>query len=121
MQRKNSQPRDAPPVAHQDRRLSGACTALLLGTVVLTVNVALAKLPVRFTGLVLPKLSVGKSCALGGDDAITAVRTTLPVNPPVGPRVMMVVVRLWPCLTLIAPPVMVNPGSGAEVAGVNPL
>jgi hypothetical protein len=44
--------------------------------------------PLILTGLVLPKLKVGKSLALGGLDAITASSVTEPVNPPYGVTVI---------------------------------
>ena len=47
--------------------------------------------PVILTGLVEPKLRVGKSCAPFGLDVTEAVRATGPVKPPVGVTVTIAV------------------------------
>jgi hypothetical protein len=48
-----------------------------------------ADVPAMDTGLVEPKLKVGRYCAPVGLVAMTAVNTTLPVNPLLGVRVMV--------------------------------
>ena len=59
--------------------------AALVAAVVEMVSVALPPVvPVMLTGVVPPKLSVGKSCAPAGLEVMAAVSTTLPVNPPEG-------------------------------------
>jgi hypothetical protein len=119
---KNSTPAtSAPPVACHGGRLSPETAALHppeLAAVVETVSVAVpAEVPVMLTGVVDPKLKVGRETAPAGLLAITAVRATLPVNPPLGVTVMVEV------LPLVAPgveiftlvPEMAKPGGGMGV------
>lgn len=68
----------------------GRTEAVVDGAVVLMVSVAVpAVAPVIFTGVVAPKLKVGKSRAPEGLEVIAAVSATLPVNPPLGVTVMV--------------------------------
>ena len=68
----------------------GYVRAALVGAVVLMVRVAVpAVVPVMLTGLVEPKLNVGRYSAPDGLDVIAAVSATLPVKPPVGVTVMV--------------------------------
>ena len=61
-----------------------------MAAVVVMVRIAVPELkPVIFTGLVLPKLRVGKYCPPVMLDAMVAVNATLPVNPPLGVTVMV--------------------------------
>jgi hypothetical protein len=48
-----------------------------------------AVVPVILTGLVEPKLNVGRYCAPDGLVVTTAVSATLPVKPPLGVTVMV--------------------------------
>ena len=69
-----------------------------------------AAVPSMFTGLVEPKLNVGRFVAPAGLDAIVADRTTLPVNPPEGVIVMVDVLPVVaPGAIVTADPVMTNP------------
>lgn len=63
---------------------------------------------VMFTGLVEPKLKVGTLTAPLGLLTIAAVSVTLPVNPPLGVTVMVVVlpVVVPGALIVIAPPLV---------------
>ena len=62
----------------------------MLGAVVVMVSVAVpAVVPVMETGLVEPKLRVGRSCAPDGLVVTVAVRATLPVKPLLGVTVMV--------------------------------
>ena len=80
------------------------------------VNMAVPALAlVMFTGVVEPKLNVGRYTAPIGLDVMVAVRATLPVKPPLG---VMVMVEEFPVVTpgatltavpVIAKPVAVNP------------
>jgi hypothetical protein len=66
---------------------------VLVAAVVEMMSVAVAlPVPKRITGLVPPKLKVGRSCAPAGLDVMAAVSATLPENPPEGMTVMMVLV-----------------------------
>jgi len=89
------QARAAPPVAYHGppRRDIGRCgktSAAALEAVVAIVSVAVtADVPLMETGEVVPKLKVGRSCAPVGLLVIAAVKTTLPVNPLLGVRVIV--------------------------------
>ena len=75
-----------------------------------------ADVPVMFTGLVAPKLKVGKSVAPVGLVARAAVSVTPPVNPPAGVTVMVEVFPLVaPGETVTAVPLTVMLGFGAVV------
>jgi hypothetical protein len=90
----NRRQANAAPVAEYQRTpgRSGAVRAPADAAVVAMVRVAIpAVVPVMLTGLVEPKLSVGKSCAPDGLDVMAAVRATLPVKPPLGLRTIVVV------------------------------
>jgi hypothetical protein len=64
---------------------------------------------VRFTGVVDPKLRVGGSTPPAG--LMTAVSTTLPLNPPVDVKVMVEVFPLVaPAATVTGVPATVKPG-----------
>jgi hypothetical protein len=68
----------------------GSTAALLVATVVEIVSVAVpAAVPVRLTGVVEPKLTVGGYCPPAGLEVIAAVSAMLPVNPPVGVNVIV--------------------------------
>jgi hypothetical protein len=80
-----------PPEYQGVPRFNGG-TKAALAAVVETVRVAVPALaPVITTGLVEPKLKVGRSWALVGLEVIAAARVTLPVNPPEGVMVMVLV------------------------------
>lgn len=91
--------------------------------VVEIVSVAVPLLvPVIFTGLVEPKLSVGAFTAPLGSDEIVALSETLPVKPPAGATLMVdvfpVVAPGW-SFTFV--PAIVNPGLGPEVTFTSAL
>lgn len=67
----------------------------------------LAAVPLMLTGVVVPKLKVGKYSAPDGLFVIAAVSATFPVKPPLG---VMVIVDVLP---LVAP--------GAEIVTDEPL
>jgi hypothetical protein len=79
------------------------------------VNVAVpAPLPVMFTGLVEPKLNVGGSTASLGPEVTAAESATLPVNPPTGVMVMVVVFPVVaPAVTVTAVPLIEKPDAGS--------
>ena len=77
-------------------RFEGWAKVLVVAAVVTIVSVADAALaPVMLTGLVLPKLKIGRSTALVGLEVIAAVSATLPVNPPNG---VMMIAEKFPVL-----------------------
>jgi hypothetical protein len=88
---------------------AGCPRAALVGAVVVMVRVAVtAESPVILTGLVAPKLSVGRSWASAGLDVIAAVSVTLPVKPPLGVTVIVEVLPVVaPGLTDTAVPLTV--------------
>jgi hypothetical protein len=81
----------APPAKYlRTPGRSGNARVPLVGAVVETVRVAVPALaPVIMTGLVEPKLTVGRSCAPTGLDVTAAVSVTLPVKPPLGVTVIV--------------------------------
>ena len=83
-----------------------------------TVRVAVpAVAPVMFTGVVEPKLSVGRYCAPAGLVARTAVSATLPVKPPEGVSVRFEVFPVVaPGATETAVPEMAKLGAATGVA-----
>lgn len=90
-------------------------SAAVVGAVVETVSVAVAAVvPVMLTGLVVPKLRVGRSWAFAGLDVMDAVRSTFPVKPPLGVIVMVEVFPLVaPALTATLAPLTASPGGAA--------
>jgi hypothetical protein len=100
------QARVAPSAAYQGVPGSaGLVRAPVVDAVVVTVRVPVpAEAVVMFTGVVEPKLRVGKSLAPLGLDARAAVRATLPVKPPLGVTVMVAVLAVVaPGVTVMAP------------------
>jgi hypothetical protein len=90
----NRRQANAAPVAEYQRTpgRSGVVRAPADAAVVEMVRLAIpAAVPVMLTGLVEPKLNVGKSCAPAGLDVTAAVRATLPVKPPLGFTTIVVV------------------------------
>jgi hypothetical protein len=85
------QARVTPPA--MDQRVpgrAGTVTPLVVAAVVLIVRVAEpAADPIMLTGLVEPKLSVGRFAAPAGLDVRVAASVTVPVNPLVGLTVMV--------------------------------
>ena len=72
----------------------GWTRAALVAAVVEMVSVAVpAVVPVMPTGVVEPKLSVGRYCAPAGLEVTAAVSVTLPVKPPAG---VTVIVEVFP-------------------------
>jgi len=88
----NMQATVTPPA--MDQRVpgrAGTVVAPVVGALVLMVRVAEPAIdPVMLTGLLEPKLSVGRFAAPEGLDVRAAVSATLPVNPLVGLTVMVV-------------------------------
>jgi hypothetical protein len=69
-----------------------------------------AAVPVMLTGLVEPKLRMGRFCAPLGLEVTAAVSATLPVKPPDGVTVMVDVFPVAaPAVTVSAVPVIVKP------------
>lgn len=85
------QARLAPPAAYQGTpRCFGKAKAPLVGAVVLIVRVACPTVaPLILTGIVAPKLKVGRFTAPDGREVSVAVSATLPVNPPPGVTVIV--------------------------------
>jgi hypothetical protein len=83
-----------------------------VAAVVEMVRVAVAAIvPVMLTGLVAPKLNVGKSCAPLGEDVTEAVSVTLPVKPPAGVTMMVEVFPVVaPGKTVGVVPLTIKPG-----------
>jgi hypothetical protein len=100
----------------------GITTALVVAAVVETVSVAVAAVaPVIATGVVEPKLTVGGYCAPVGLEVIAAVSATLPVNPPVGVRVIVEVFPVVaPGATVTAGPFNVKLGGAVTVIEAEP-
>ena len=72
--------------------------------------------PVSVTGLVEPKLRVGGYWAPVGLEVTEAVKTTLPVKPPVGVTLIMEVLpEVAPGKTLTDVPVRVKLGGGRVI------
>ena len=70
-----------------------------------------ALVPLMLTGVVEPKLKVGRSWALAGLEVTVAVSATLPVRPPAGVKVMVdVFAMVAPGVTVTAVPLMVKLG-----------
>jgi hypothetical protein len=68
------------------------------------------------TGLVEPKLKVGRLSAPVGLEVTAAVKTTLPVKPPMGVTVMVEAFPVAaPRATVTTVPLMLKPGAGAAV------
>ena len=90
----------------------GWTSAPLVAAVVPIVSVAVpAPVPEMATGLVEPKLRVGRSCAPAGLEVTAAVSATLPVNPPAGLTVIVEVFpEVAPAFTVTAVPRMLIPG-----------
>ena len=93
MPKNNKQANAAPPAAYHCVPLDfGRTKAPVVAAVVETVSVPVPfDAPVMLTGEVEPKLKVGGSVAPDGLFARTALRATLPVNPPLGMTVMVAV------------------------------
>lgn len=72
-----------------------------------------APVPVMETGVVAPKVNVGRSCAPLGLLVIAAVMATLPVKPPLG---VTVTVAEFP---VVAPGAMVTDVAAMVNAGLN--
>lgn len=88
---------------------------MLLGAVVVTVRVAVTlPVPVIATGLVAPKLTVGRYCAPAGLDVTVAESATSPVKPAIGVSVTVDVLPVVaPGVTERAVPLTVKVGVGA--------
>ena len=118
MPKSRMQARVAPPAAYQGTpgRL-GYANAALVAAVVLMVRVAVpAVVPVMLTGLVEPKLKVGRYWAPDGLEVTAAVSITLPVKPPAGVTVMVEVFPVVaPGATVTAVPLTVKLGFTAVV------
>jgi hypothetical protein len=72
--------------------------------------------PEMLTGLVVPKLSVGRYWAPNGLDVMDAVSATLPVKPPLGvTEIVEVFPVVAPRATEITEPVIVKLGVTAVV------
>jgi hypothetical protein len=84
------------------------------------VRVAVPELaPVMLTGLVDPKLRVGRLMASEGVEARTAVRETLPLNPPAGVMVMAEVLPVVaPAAIVTDVPLIENVGGMALVTAI---
>src|ERR1035441_1145177 len=116
MPKSNRQARVAPPAMYQGTpgRL-GWASAALVAAVVEMVSVAVpAFVPGMTTGLVEPKLKVGRYCAPFGLEVMAAVSATVAAKPPLGVSVMVEVSPLVaPGATVTAVPVMARPGGAA--------
>lgn len=127
MPRSNTHASVAPPAAYQgalrEPGRTGRTRAPVVAGVVVTVSVPVAAVvPVMLTGDVEPKLNVGGLVAPVGLDVCAAVRTTLPVKPPLGVTVMVAVLPvIAPGATVIVPPlVRAKLGGGTKAVTVTP-
>ena len=119
MPKNNKQANAAPPAAyHGTPRPLGRTSAAVVAAVVETVRVPVPfDAPVMLTGEVVPKLKVGGSVAPDGLFARTAVRATLPVNPPLGVTVMVAVLPVVaPGELMVMAPLFVKVKLGATYA-----
>jgi hypothetical protein len=121
----NKQARVAPPAAYQGAPLDlGRAKAAVVAAVVVTVKVPVpAEASVMLTGVVAPKLKVGRSVAPAGLVAIAAVRATLPVRPPLGVTVIVAVLPVVaPGELMVMAPLLVNAkvGGGTNAVTVTP-
>jgi hypothetical protein len=96
----------APPAAYQPTgRRKGYASVPVVAAVVEMVRVAVpADAPVILTGVVEPKLNVGRFWAPAGLDVIETVSATLPVKPPDG---VTETVEVFP---VVAPRLTITPG-----------
>ena len=99
---------------------NGRSSALVAFAVVEIVRVAVpTPEPVILTGVVVPKLKVGRYCALAGLEARAAVNTTFPVKPPLGVTVMAeVFATVAPAVTETAVPLTVKESTTGGACGV---
>jgi hypothetical protein len=116
--------RVVPPVVCQ--RIpgrAGNARELLVAAVVEIVRVAMpAAALVMLTGLVEPKLSVGRSWTPAGLEVTAAVRATLPVKPPPGVTVIVEALPMVaPGLTDTALPPRVKLGVAVTVTELVPV
>jgi hypothetical protein len=98
--------------------------ALRVVAVVVTVSVAVSRLgPAMVSGVVVPKLKVGRSKAPEGLAVRTAVRATLPVNPTAGITVIVeVLFVVAPGATVTAEPLTAKLGfTAVTVTGAWPV
>jgi hypothetical protein len=93
---------------------------VVVAALVVTVRVAVpAVVPEMETGVVAPKLRVGALTAPAGELVRTAVRATLPVNPPLGVTVIVEVFPVDPPATTVrAVPFRVRPGVEVDAVTV---
>jgi hypothetical protein len=110
MPKSSKHARVAPPAAyHGTPGRFGYAREALVAAVVETVRVAVAGfVPVMLTGLVEPKLKVGGYWAPAGLEVMAGASVTLPVKPPRGVTVM-VVVEVAPGAMETAVPLSVRP------------
>jgi hypothetical protein len=93
-------------------RLGNARTALVAEKVENVRTAVLAPAPVMLTGLVVPKLKVGRCWAPAGLAVMLAVSEMLPVKPPPG---VIVIVEVFP---VVAPDVTVTAVSLSVKLGI---
>src|ERR1700739_1542358 len=106
-----------PPRRHRVPGADGGATEALLAAVVEIVRVAVWLLVSEMvTGVVAPKLTGGVFTAPPGELVTLALRLTLPVNPPVGVRVIVdVFPAVEPATTATLVPTRLMPGGMAVV------
>src|ERR1700692_524100 len=107
-----------PPAVYQRTPgLAGYRRAPLVAAVVEMVRLAVPAVPVILTGLVEPKLNMGRSLAPVGMDVIAAVRATLPIKPPLGVTVIVEVLPVVaPGATETGVPLSVKLGGATAVS-----
>jgi hypothetical protein len=112
MPKRRRQASAAPPWYQRMPGSAGRVRLEVVGAVVVIVSVAVpAVVPVMETGLVEPKLRVGRSCAPEGLEARVAVRATLPVKPLLGVTVTATVLPVVdPGVTVRGRAARVRPG-----------
>jgi hypothetical protein len=112
MPKSSKQASVAPPTYQGTPERLGDARAVLVAGVVEMVRVAVPDaVPAMVTGLVEPKLKVGKSWSPAGLEVTAAVSATLPVKPPAGVRVMVdVFAVVVPGVTVTAVPLTVKLG-----------
>jgi hypothetical protein len=122
MPKSSKQAKAALPPAYQETRLGEAEDEEhgLKAAVVAMVSVASpAPAPVTLTGVVVPKLNVGKLTAPLGLEVMEAVSATLPVKPPAGVMAMVEVLPVVaPGATETAAPATANLGGATAVSPI---
>jgi len=121
--KRRMQAKAAPPAEYQGAWLfCGYARELVVAAVVEMVRVAVAAVvPLMLTGVVVPKLNVGRFTAPDGLVVIAAVNATLPVRPPAGVTLIVEVLPVVaPGAMATAVPLTVKPAGAETITEVVP-